>query len=170
MTRSARITSLDALEAMKAALWRFASAGRNALDGVEMELHRAAEWLEQRTAYWRAEVMRCEERVVHAKGQLKLRKSSAGRGGFRDCSEQELDLRRAEAALRHAQEKQQACRRWARTLPRELEECHGPARHLGCMLEGDLRQAVGFLEQKLAALEGYLAVTAAPAPPPASPQ
>jgi hypothetical protein len=166
MAQSARVTSLHALEALKAALCRFASAAQNALAGVDTELSHVAEWLEQQTASWRKEVLRREELVVRAKGDLTLKKYTAGRGGFRGSTEQELALAKAQTALKHAHEKQEACRRWARILPRELEECRAPAGQLACMLDADLRQAVAYLEQKLLALEGYLAVTVATPPPP----
>ncbi len=166
MARAARVTSVHALEVLKAALCRFASAAQNALAGVDVELHHAAEWLEQQTASWRREVLRREELVVRAKGDLALQKYSGGRGGFRAVTDEELALAKAQAALKHAQEKQEACRRWSRILPRELEECRAPAQQLACMLDADLRQAVAYLEQKLRALEGYLAVTVAKAPAP----
>lgn len=161
---SARVTSLQALEAFKAALARFAGTAQNALAGAETQLHRDSDWLEQQTAAWRAEVMRREELLVKAKGELTQRRYSAGQGHKRDCSEQEMAVKRAEAALQHARQKRDACRRWANLLTRELEECRTPVRHLGAVLDSDLRRAIAFLEQKLAALEKYLAVTSEPPP------
>ncbi|MCC6416956.1 MAG: hypothetical protein IT429_01765 [Gemmataceae bacterium] len=165
MARSARVTSLEQLEALKAALCRFTAAAQNALAGVEVDLHRVADWLDQQTDDWRRAVTRREELLVRAKGDLTLRRYSAGGDRVRDCSEQEMAVKRAEAALHHARQKLDACRRWSRTLPRELEECRGPTSQLASLLDADLRQAVAFLEQKLRALEGYVAVAPADAPP-----
>jgi hypothetical protein len=39
-------------------------------------------------------------------------------------------------------------------------ECQGPARLLGGVLESEFKSALGVLEQKILALEAYLALTA----------
>ncbi len=164
MAPSARVTSLEALETFKAALCEFATGARNALAGVETELARVTDWLEQQTAHWRREIQKREESLIRAKGELTLRRYSAGSGTKRDCTEQELAVARAQAALKHAQQKQEACRRWAVRLPRDMEDCRGPAWLLGGMLDSDVRQAIAFLGQKVTALEGYVAVKAGPGP------
>jgi hypothetical protein len=153
MAPSAHVTSLQALEQFQVALCRFAAAAQNVLAGADAELRRAADWLEQQTRQWRAEVLKREELLVRAKGQLSVRRWTAGKG--QGCTEQELAVARAQEALRHAEQKRDACRRWANVLPREQEECRAPAWRLGCALEADLPQAVAFLKQKLAALEAY---------------
>ena len=51
-------------------------------------------------------------------------------------------------------------RRWQRELPELVKDFEGPARGLSGFLEADLRQALVVLENKIAALEAYVSISA----------
>jgi hypothetical protein len=171
MAPSARVTSIDALAAFKADLARFGSDAANALAGLQVQVRRAFEWLEAKLGEWLSELRRRQELVTRAK--LELMQQDYGRGESRGPghTEKKIALERAVARLREAEAKVAACKHWANALPQEVIECDGPARRLAGVLESDLRQALALLEQKVQALESYVALTSATAaePEPAAP-
>ena len=157
MSSSAGVLSIERLAHLKEALAKFANAGQTALSLAETEIRRAHDYLEDRLRYWHHQVSRCREEVVQARTSLAY--ARAMHDGKRvGCVEQELDLRKAQERVRHAEEKLATTKRWQRDLPTYLKEYEGPARGLGGFLDTDLRQAIVLLDNKLAALQAYLTV------------
>jgi len=151
----ARITSIEALAAWKAAVCIFGDAGKDAICAVEMELRRAFDWLDEQAKHWRSEVRRREEAVLQAKNELTRKKMLPIIGKHPDTTEQEKALRKAQLRLAEAEEKIETCRRWAIELRRNADEYEGTARQLSGWLEGDLPRATATLEQRITALEQY---------------
>jgi hypothetical protein len=125
-----------------------------------MQVRRVFEWLDEQTAYWQKEIRIRQEEAGRAKAQLLQRQGMGGaRGEGPGYTEQKIALEEAMERLREAGQKLENCRHWAITLPREVNECEGPARQLAGMLEADLRKAVALLEQKIRSLEEYVQIT-----------
>lgn len=164
MATSARVTSVQALVDFKAKLCAFGVDANNALAGIDLQIRRAFEWLEEQLKHWQREVRRRQEFVVRAKNDLLQRQSSRDRGHGPGTTEQELALEEARARLREAEMRVDNCKHWARILPREVMECEAPTRQLAGLLESDLPQAVALLEQKILSLEAYLALLAPAGP------
>jgi hypothetical protein len=162
MNESARVTELQTLAELRAALCIFQAEGQEALAAVEFEVRRAAEWLDEQKTFWQRAVYDCQEEVTQAKGDLARRKMFKLFEHTPDCTEQEKALRQALHRLEAAETKLANCRRWIPLLQREIEEYQGPARRLAGLLEGVLPRAVALLERMSAALEAYVEV----APPP----
>ena len=71
MSRSARVTSIDVLPLLAAALQKFRSEGAGAVDDLESEVRRALEWIHHdRKEYWAQELRRAEEALNQASLQL----------------------------------------------------------------------------------------------------
>ncbi len=156
MSSSARVSSLDALVDLKAALCIFTAEAREALSAVEMEIRRHQAWLEEQLTYWREVVRQCEDKVFQAKQELVRRRMMRIADRPPDTSEQEEALQIAQARLAHAEEKGDKTRRWLRLLPEAVIEYEGPARQLAGVLEADMPKADALLERKIAALEAYI--------------
>jgi len=163
---SAQVHSLEKLIDFQAALATYSHHAKEALTSVEMEIRRAQGWLEERLEFWHAEVRRCEEEVFKAKQELAGRRLMKVGDRPADTTEQEIALARAQQRLRHAQEKQAACRRWQRDLPDAIAEYQGHAVNCQSMLESDLPRMSAFLDRKMDLLEAYAQVAASDAPPP----
>jgi hypothetical protein len=160
MADSAHVTSIEALEEFRAKLCNFGVDATNALAGLAMQVRRVFEWLDEQTAYWQKEIRIRQEEAGRAKAQLLQRQGMGGaRGEGPGYTEQKIALEEALERLREAGQKLENCRHWAVTLPREVNECEGPARQLAGMLEADLRKAVALLEQKIRSLEEYVQIT-----------
>jgi hypothetical protein len=161
MAVSARVTSIDALVDFKAHLTRFGTDATNALAGLQQELRRVFEWLEGQLKDWQREVRRRQELVTRTKAELIQHEYGSDKTRGPGHTEKKIRLEKAVTALREAEAKVECCQHWTNHLPQEVIECEGPAHQLAGMLEADLRQGLGVLEQKILALESYVALTSA---------
>ncbi len=152
---SAKVHSLDRLEEFKAAVRTFIDKAKSAMSANTLSIRREHDWLQQQILTWKAEIIRAEDDVFHAKRELARRRMM--RVGDRpiDTTEQEKDLRRAQRRLAFAEEKRDHCKTWLLRLPDAVDEYDGKARPFQDALETDMVKAVVFLEHKLAALEEY---------------
>jgi hypothetical protein len=165
---AAEVRSIDALRDWYAALAGYAEMLSEALAGVEMELRRAREWLDDQRRAWQQAVHDCEEEVTRAKAELSQRKMPTWDGRDPDCTVQERNLRRAKARLEHAEQQVEKCRYWINKLPQMVDEIYnGKARRLANFLEEDLAKGLAALSRRLAALEAYAGLRPDYAPGPA---
>ena len=154
--------------------WRadFISYGEllaEAMAGVDLEIRRAYDWLEEQLALWKRAVRACEEDVTRAKAELAQRKFPTWDGREPDCTVQEKALRLAKARLEHAEEKVETVRRWIGRLPKLIDEMFtGPSRRLKSMLEADVPNAATELGRRVASLESYAALRPDYAPAPSA--
>jgi chromosome segregation ATPase len=164
MSQSARVNSLDALKALHAALSRFGPEGQEALGAAEIEIRRTFDFLEEQLKAWRQQVEKRQEDVNRARADLAHARAlrQGERSGY---VEQEIALNKARKRLREAEEKVVAVKRWLLHLPQAVGEYEGPARRLAGLLDADLKQGLALLDNKIAALEAYMAVQAAETPP-----
>lgn len=171
MSQSARVASIAALVDFRAVLCTFGEEAQEVLASVQMAIQRTQDFLDEQAKLWQQEVRRSEDMVAEAKTELARRKMMRVGDRAPDTTEQEKALRRAQARLEHAEEKLHVTRRWIPALKRDVDEYLGPARQLAGFLEGEQPRALALLQQKIDALEAYLARTAPSiAPPPAAPE
>ena len=152
---SAQVHSLKRLADFQAALQTFADRGKDAMSSNAMEIRRSLDWLNSQLQMWTAEIRRAEELVFVAKSELARKKMMRISDRPPDTTEQEKQLRKAQARLAHAEAKRDNTKTWLRQFPDAVEEYEGLARPFQDSLEHDLAKMVGFLEQKIAALEAY---------------
>jgi hypothetical protein len=160
MAQAARVTSVEALVDFKTRLVKFGTEAANALANIQVQIRRTHEWLEDQLEYWKWQLRERQELVVRAKGELLQRQYSSGSVRGAGCTDQKIALEEALDRVHEAETKIQNCKHWRQLLPRELMECEGPARQLAGLLESDFRRAVALLEQKIQALDEYLALIA----------
>ncbi len=180
----ADVRSIDALREWLIALSNYRSSAVEVQSGLELEIRRAFDWLEDQVKRWKTAVKDCEEEVLQAKNALSGRKFTDSTGRMPDTTVQERDLRRAKARLEHAEEQVAKCRSWLLKLPKLVEENYtGAARRLRTILEADMPGAMAGLERKIAILDSYAELqpdfapapstanlpSAAPAPPKETP-
>jgi hypothetical protein len=183
MNTGADVRSLAALREWMTALANYRSSAVETLSGVEMEIRRAFDWIEDQGNRWKAAVRQCEDEVVQAKSALSSRQFPDASGRMPDTTLQERDLRRAKARLDQAEEQVEKCRQWLMKLPKIVEEMYqGPSRRLGSFLDTELPNSLAHLDRRLSSLESYVGLrpdfapapslaslpTASPPPPPPS--
>jgi chromosome segregation ATPase len=170
MRQSARVLSTDALRDFQSALTKFTAKARESLRAALMDIRHTLEWMEVQLATWQREAERRHEELLRCRNELALARS-APENWRTAVTEREIDLRRAQARLREAEEKVANVRRWRRALPQTLNEYELPMRRLGGFLDGDVQHALAVLDASIAALDAYMALEApgAAAPPNAAP-
>ncbi len=161
MSQPAEVASLDAVRDWKTALVSFRDSAQDALLAIELAIRRAFDWLAEQRNRWQMEIRKREEELTRAKSEL-WRKKNMPIIGTPDSVAEEKAVRRATARLEEAEEKLKKTREWSIALGRAVEEYEGPGRRLAFRLEGDVPRALGLLEQKIAALEAYVALLAPP--------
>jgi hypothetical protein len=166
---SADVRSIAAVIDWRADLTNYSDLLAEATAGVDLEIRRAYDWLEEQLAKWRRAIRECEEEVVRAKAELSQRKFQTWDGRDPDCTVQEKNLRLAKARLEHAEEKVELTRRWIGRLPKLIDETFtGPSRRLKTMLEVDVPNALAELARRITALETYASLRPDYAPGPSA--
>ncbi len=158
MTRQARLTAIEAVPALSAALVRFGEDARAALGEFDMAIRRAVQWIEHdQSEYWEHEIRRGWDRVTEARNVLEAAKS-ARRFADREptCVVEQRALEAAQRRLRLAQDKARLVQRWARELQHELAEYRGATGQLAQWLDADLPRATAALARMTRALEAYV--------------
>lgn len=171
---TADVRSIAALRDWHAALTGYGDSLAEALAGIELELRRGFDWLDEQVGRWQKAVRDLEEEVVQAKAELAARKYTGWDGREPDTTVQERALRRAKARLEYAEDQVRVVRGWIGRLPKLIDELYrGPASRLTGILEAELPRGLAALGYKVETLETYAGLradfTAAPSPPPPPP-
>ncbi|MGE3808300.1 MAG: hypothetical protein AB7K24_26870 [Gemmataceae bacterium] len=164
MQHAAKVTSLEAVQEFRSALLGFGADTREALSANDMEIQRAAAWLDEQLRFWKKEIHVRDEKLQTAKRNLQRKKMSKVMGRHPDCSEEEDIFELAKKRFQEAEQKLANCKRWIPQLQRAVEEYQGKARILGGMLEADLPRVSATLERKLDALDDYVRMAPPPTP------
>lgn len=165
----ADVRSIDAVVDWRADFINYGESLAEAMAGVDLEIRRAYDWLEEQLALWKRAARACEDEVTRAKAELSQRNFQTWDGRQPDCTVQEKALRLAKARLEYAEEKVETCRRWIGRLPKLIDEMFtGPSRRLKGMLELDVPNASAELARRVAALESYAGLRADYAPAPSA--
>lgn len=170
MSPSARVTSINSLPLLAAALQKFRGEAANAVDDIEGEVRRALEWIHHdRKEYWAQEARRAQEGMNQARlalQQAMTMRRIADRAPT--CVDEKRALDRAKRRLQTAQQKIQAVRHWETVLDRAADDLHKCRTHFDAWLEVDISRAVAALNDMSESLVAYI-LAKAPDEPPAEP-
>jgi hypothetical protein len=153
---AADVRSIDALREWYAALTGYGEMLAESVAGVELEIRRGFEWLQEQLGRWQKAVRECEEDVVQAKAELAARKYPGFDGREPDTTVQERNLRRAKARLEYAEDQVARTKAWIGRLPKVIDEVYrGPSHRLVNFLEAELPKGLAILDRRIIALENY---------------
>ncbi len=169
MSDQASVQSFDAVRLVKEELMKFGHRCDDGLVELEGEIRRVIDWVEHdRPGYWKERVRRAHDEVTEAKNALHRCMMYPINDEQPSCTEERAALKKAEAVLANAREKQERVRHWARTLRHELHEYQGRVGHLKQAIELDIPKSVKRLNRTLDALEKYAQASIAPSSTPTS--
>jgi len=121
MSQSARVTSVEAVEALRARLCQFCEDVREALCAIDMESRRVLDWLaHDQPRYWRDAARNAQEELTHAKSELFRRRLAGINGEMPDLTEYKLAVRRVQHRLEEAEERFEKCRHWSQAVQRAV--------------------------------------------------
>jgi uncharacterized protein YdaT len=171
MSPSAKLTSIDTVEQMSAALAAFGEEVAVAIDQLDIETKRAMEWIKHdRKEYWTSQTRRNRDGISESRSELERAMTYRGVADQRpSCREERAELEKSKRRLRVSEEKIEAVRHWTHVIDHEILELVGGMSQLAQWLQADLPRAQGVLKRLAAALEGYVATptTTLTEPPPA---
>ncbi len=163
MSDQASVQSFDAIMRVKEELLKFGHRCDDGLVELEGEIRRTIDWVEHdRPGYWKERVRRAHDAVTEAKNALNRCLMYPINDEQPSCSEERAALKKAEAVLANAREKQERVKHWARTLRHELHEYQGRVGHLKQAIELDIPRGAKRLNNTLNALEKYAQASIAP--------
>jgi hypothetical protein len=156
MSGPAQVRSTQAIEDLQASLAKFRQRVQAALDALDAELHRAADWVEHdRPGHWRNATHKAEDDVHQAKIELERCLLFSLAGERPTCREQKAALKAAKDRLRYCQEKSDVVVRWQRNFRHESFEYDGRIGKLRRMLEHDVPKARAVLAKIIRRLDEY---------------
>jgi exonuclease VII large subunit len=156
MSSSAQVRSTDAIEALQASMARFQQRVQAALDALDGELRRSADWVEHdRPSHWRNATHQAEDDVHQAKLDLERCLLMSLAGERPACREQKAALRDAKLRLTYCREKLDAVKQWQRSFRHEQFEYDGRIGQLRRALEHDVPRARALLNKIVRRLEEY---------------
>lgn len=161
MGQAARVTSIDAVREMAAAIASFRGEASAALDELDMEIRRALEWiLHDRKEYWADEVRRGGQRVTEARIQLQQAQMSRRIADHEpSCFDEKKLLERSKRRLEVALAKVEVVRHWAGVIEHAVNEYRASRGQLTGWLDADVPRGLAALARITEALESYVAVS-----------
>lgn len=174
MSQSARVTSIDVLPLLAAALQKFRGEAANAVDDIDSEVRRSLEWIHHdRKDYWAKELRRAEEAVNQAQVQLQQAMTMRRVADHSpSCIDEKRALEKAKRRRETAQKKLAAVKHWETTLEREADDFHRSRTQFTAWLDVDVSRAAVALNQMSESLVTYISMKAPdePLPPTGLPQ
>ena len=153
---SANVRSLEAIEAVRAALASFSEEVAQSLSMIDIEMRRVLDWLEHdRPRFWKHQVRRSMDGVTEARAALHRALMYPIADERPSCYEERAALKEAEARLAYCQEKEERLRQWVREVRHEMFEYEGRISQLSDVVELDVPHAIGIINRLLARLQEY---------------
>ena len=159
MSGPAQVRSSEAVERLGQALASFRHRSIDALETLERELRRLAEWLEhERPTHWKVQLRQAEDDVHQAKMDLQRCLTFPTVEGQRPaCREEKDELARAKARVDFCREKSERVRHWQRAMHREMFEYHARVGQLRQLLEMDVPRGEETLRRIVRRVDEYAA-------------
>jgi hypothetical protein len=155
----AQVKSIDALQAMSAALECFHDNAANALDELDMQIRRALQWIgHDCREYWNQAVRRSRDDVHEARLQLERAKLTRRIDEEQrvSCVEEKKALEKAKRRLQFAENKVAIIPQWSVKIERAINEYRASRSQFVTWLENDYPRAIAVLGRMVAALETYV--------------
>lgn len=155
MAEQAKVGSLDALEFFRASLIVFLTKARQSLDEVRDEVRRLRQWLESdQQLYWEGQIRTGRRKLDQATQEL----FSARLSKFTDATPRQMAVRKARAALEHAEDRLRRTKKWNQNFDAAADPLIKRLESLRAFLDDEMPKAVTFLVQAQHTLEAYAEV------------
>ncbi|KAB2653950.1 MAG: DUF1778 domain-containing protein [Verrucomicrobia bacterium] len=153
MPDRAKVTSLEAIEDLRAKLVVYRDKARRVLDEVDHDVSRNRVWLEnERPNYWQNQIRLRTRALEECQQEL----FSARLSGLRDSSYvQQAAVQKARRSIRDAEEKFRITGQWARQFDHRVEAPARQVEQLRQLLDHDLGKAVMWLNELIKSLSAY---------------
>lgn len=166
MSQQAKVTSIDALDAFRAALVVFVTKARTAVDGVRDRIKRTRNWLQtEKRTFWEGEIRRRQRKLDQAQAELysaRLTKMTE------TITMRQAVVRKAKAAVDEAEQKLANVKKWNHNFDSAADPLMKKLDGFKEFLDHDMPDAITFLYQAREILDAYAErsqpISASPAP------
>jgi len=156
MSSPAQVRSVDAIEHFCVHLAKYEQQVQSAIETLNSELRRAADWLQHdRPSFWKQQTKRAEDAVHQAKLDLERCLIFPIAGEKPACREEKGVLKKAQLRVDYCREKSERVRHWNRHMQHEMFEYEGRVGQLRRILETELPAARTQLQQIVRRLDEY---------------
>jgi exonuclease VII large subunit len=157
---AANVHSLDAIQAVRAALVVFRDDLDQAVSTIDVEMRRVLDWLEHdRPQYWKKQLREARDGVTEAQQALHRCLMYPINDERPACYEERAELKKAQARLAYCDEKSERLRHWIREVRHEMSEYQGRISQLKDVVEIDSPQAMAILDRLIERIQEYEAVS-----------
>jgi cob(I)alamin adenosyltransferase len=156
MPDQANVSSVDAINEFRSKLIVYLTKARTTIEEANSEVMRTRQWLEndQRT-YWQRELRARKQAMEQAQSELFSARISLV---SKASAAQELQLHRAQRAIREVEAKMTVLKKWDRDLENRTEPLTRLIDQLGSFILIEMNQAVASLGATVKALEDYSSI------------
>lgn len=155
--RTANVSSIDAIQALRTALLAFTDDAANAIASLELEARRPVDWLEHdRSQYWPREFRKASDAVSEARLALERCELTSSSNERRSCYEERKQLEKAKRRLELCEQKIQLVKQWRIKLRKELEDLQVKTAKMKRYLDSDLPRATATLARMTESLDRYV--------------
>jgi hypothetical protein len=160
MSPVAKVTSIDVLPLLAAALQKFRSEGAGAVDDVASEVRRALEWIHhERKDFWTTELHRAEDALNQARVQLAKAMTMRRVGDDTPaCIDEKRALERAKRRVETARRKLEAVRHWSVMLDRAADDFRRSHLQFNTWIDVDVSRAAAALNDMSESLVAYISL------------
>ena len=157
MVDFARVDSIDALRALRAALAQFVDEIGSALAEASTEIQRMGMWLRQeQQGHWKLQGRKRAELLSRAKlALMQKQQMRSPSGAVPSCVDEKKALTKAKRLHEEALEKMRNVRRWMRDLDDEAFDFKGQMQGVRQAIEVEVPRAMAALERMTQALQDY---------------
>jgi hypothetical protein len=160
MAEGAKVNSIDAVMAFRAALIKFAEVGNVAVTGAESDIGRMESWLDrEQTIYWNNQVRKRHEDVQKAEDAVRQKRLFKGADGRVQSAVDEMKaLSVAKRRKEEAEQKVLNVKKAIQLLRKEAQLYKGRVQKLETALQSDIPKAVFQIDGMLQELAQYLSI------------
>ena len=153
MPQTAKVTSIEAIDAFKASLIVYLEKAGCVLDDVSDDVVRTRIWLQSdRQLHWKNQIRQRTRELAQAEQELLTARLS---GMPEALKARQMAVNKARLALREAEERLDRVKQWIRQFETQVELRAKVVAQLRHSLAHDMGKAVAFLEGAAASLAAY---------------
>jgi len=157
MSQTAKVTSIEAIDAFKASLIVYLEKAGSVLDEVSDDVVRTRTWLQSdRQLHWKHQTRQRTRELAQAEQELMTARLS---GMPEAIKARQMTVNKARLALREAEERLGRVKQWMRQFETQVETRAKVVAQLRHLLAHDMGKAVAFLEGTAASLAAYAGIT-----------
>lgn len=157
MSQTAKVTSIEAVDAFKTSLIVYLEKAGSVLDDVSDDVVRTRIWLQSdRQLHWKHQTRQRTRELAQAEQELMTARLS---GVPEAIKARQMTVNKARLALRESEERLARVKQWMRQFETQVETRAKVVAQLRHSLAHDMGKAVAFLEGTAASLAAYAGMT-----------